>query len=239
MVRLLTAVDPTTDDFKAWCPGPHRHIETLDGHTASFFHGTDRHAVTRVKEARVTRRHGHLLRTGGTPVPSADPADAPLCSTVWAHGVFASHVCLGNTSFNKLLSVARDAHGIVNDAGLRLAVQVDGDDNWQRLGVPSLFDMGIDDARWIYRYDRGTFEVVSRVSGGRISFAVFVTDGPAVAVKLTAHLVCGDREHEKPGGFTRDPQRGCAALPPRRRHAVRRGLPRRGLRPDLRRAGPA
>ena len=94
-VRLLTVVDPTTDDLTAWCPGPHRHVETLDETTASFFHGTDRHAVTRGKESRVTRRHGHLLRTGGTPVPSADAADAPLCSTVWAHGVFASHVCLG------------------------------------------------------------------------------------------------------------------------------------------------
>jgi len=157
---------------------------------------------------RVTRRHGHLLRTGGTPVPSADAADAPLCSTVWAHGVFASHVCLGNTSFNKLLSVARDSYGIVNDSGLRLAVQIDGDSEWQRLGVPSLFEMGIDDVRWVYKHDRGTFEVVSRASGGRIQFAVFVTDGPAVAVKMTAHLVCGDREHEKPGTFSSDQNAG-------------------------------
>ena len=109
VIRLLTVVDPTADDLTAWCPGPHRHVETIAGSTASFFHGTDRHAVTLAKESRVTRRHGHLLRTGGTPVPSAGAADAPLCSTVWAHGVFASHICLGNTSFNKLLSVARDA----------------------------------------------------------------------------------------------------------------------------------
>ena len=208
VARLLTAADPTPDDLTAWCPGPRRHVETLGGTTASFFHGTERHAVTLAKESRVTRRHGHLLRTGGTPVPSADATDAPLCSTVWAHGVFASHICLGNTSFNKLLSVARDPYGIVNDSGLRLAVQIDGEDTWQRLGVPSLFDMGIDDARWIYKHDRGTFEVVSRASGGRISFAVFVTDGPAVAVKMTAHLVCGDREHEKPGAFTSDPDAG-------------------------------
>ena len=59
------------------------------------------------------------------------------------------------------------------------------------------------------------FEVVSRASGGRISaFAVFVTDGPAVAIKMTAHLVCGDREHEKPGVFTSDPDAGTLHFRP-------------------------
>jgi len=213
-IPLLATWPPTPENLAAWCPGPHRHVETLDGQSASFFHGSERHAVTRLKESRVKRRHGHLLRTGGTPVPSADAADAPLCSTVWAHGVFASHVCLGHTSFNKLLSVARDPHGIVHDSGLRLSVRIDGDDTWQRLGVPSLFDMGIDDARWVYKHERGTFEVVSRASGGRMTFAVFATDGPAVAVKMTAHLVCGDREHEKPGAFTADPDAGAIHFRP-------------------------
>ncbi len=205
---LFEAATASGDDLAAWCPGPHRHVEMQGGEIASFFSNVNRHGVTRAKEMCVTRRHGHLLRTGGTPVPSADAADAPLCSTVWAHGVFASHVCLGNTSFNKLLSVARDSYGIVNDSGLRLAVQIDGDSEWQRLAVPSLFEMGIDDVRWVYKHDRGTFEVVSRASGGRIQFAVFVTDGPAVAVKMTAHLVCGDREHEKPGSFSSNQNAG-------------------------------
>ncbi|MEE9405697.1 MAG: amylo-alpha-1,6-glucosidase, partial [Algisphaera sp.] len=179
----------------------------LGDHTASFFHNTHRHAVTLAKEQNTQRRHGHLLKTNGTAVPSASANHAALCSTVWGHGVFASHICLGNTSFNKLLSVCRDPHHLVRDSGLRIEVKFKND--WHLLGVPSLFDMGIDDARWIYKTPQGVLEVATRASGDQISFAAFVHDNlhdnshdsTPVTLRLTAHVVLGDREHEKPGTF--------------------------------------
>ena len=105
----------------------------------------NRHVVLRDKERSVRRRHGTLLRTGQGMLPDEEA----MCVTCWMHGVFGAQLTLGNTSFHKLFSVSRDPYNITRASGLRILVDIGAD--WRLLAVPSAFEMGLSDCRWIYR----------------------------------------------------------------------------------------
>ena len=92
----------------------------------------------------MTRRHGTLLRSGQSMLPD----EATLCATCWMHGVFAAQLTIGNTSFHKLFSVSRDPYNITRASGLRILIDMGG--GWRQLTVPSAFEMGLSDCRWIY-----------------------------------------------------------------------------------------
>ncbi len=83
--------------------------------------------------------------------------DATLSSTAWMQGVFAAQLTIGNTSFHKLFSVSRDPYGLTRASGLRILV--DDGSGFRLLGVPSLFEMGLSDCRWIYRLGARTITV--------------------------------------------------------------------------------
>ena len=93
----------------------------------------------------MARRHGALLRSGEEMLPD----EAILCATSWMHGVFGAQLTVGNTSFHKLFSVSRDPYNITRGSGLRMLVETN--DGWRLLTVPSAFEMGLSDCRWIYR----------------------------------------------------------------------------------------
>ncbi len=124
------------------------HEEHRQGRLLSFFvpEGVhNRHVVLRDKERQVARRHGTLLRSGQGMLPD----EATMCATGWMHGVFGAQLTIGNTSFHKLFSVSRDPYNITRASGLRILVEIDA--AWRLLAVPSAFDMGLSDCRWIYR----------------------------------------------------------------------------------------
>lgn len=125
-----------------------RHLERADGQVLSFFapQGTySRHIVLRDKERRVLRRHGAVLRSGGAMLPE----EMALCVTCWMHGVFGAQLAIGNTSLHRLLSVSRDPYNIGRGSGLRILI--DTGEGWRLLAVPSVFEIGLSDCRWIYR----------------------------------------------------------------------------------------
>ena len=148
------------------------HEERADGRLLSFFvpdPAHNRHVVLRDKERIVTRRHGALLRSGQALLPD----ESTLCLTAWMHGVFGAQLTIGNTSFHKLFSVSRDPYNITRGSGLRIMMQ-DGD-RWRLLTVPSAFEMGLSDCRWIYRLDNRVVSVHATASG----------DEPAVQWRIT------------------------------------------------------
>ena len=118
-----------------------------------------RHVVLRDKERVVARRHGALVRSGQEMLPD----EAILCATSWMHGVFGAQLTIGNTSFHKLFSVSRDPYNITRGSGLRMLVETK--DGWRLLTVPSAFEMGLSDCRWIYRLGERTITVSATVSG--------------------------------------------------------------------------
>src|SRR4029450_9587065 len=91
----------------------------------------NRHVVRSLKDRRVARRHGTILRTGQGMLPD----DATLSATCWMHGIFAAQLTIGNTSFHKLLSVSRDPYNIMRANGLRALV--DAGSGWRSLTIPS------------------------------------------------------------------------------------------------------
>ena len=189
------------------------HFEQVNGQVLSLFvpgRTHSRHVVMRDKERLVPRRHGALLFNAAEMLPS----ESTLCATCWMHGVFGAQLTIGNTSFHKLFSVSRDPYNIIRASGLRILVGVK--DGWRLLTVPSAFEMGFSDCRWVYRLDARTIITVSAVVSG---------DDPAMQWRLAVdrgrcrflifgHLVLGEAEFAQAGRIEIDTRRKRFAFRP-------------------------
>ena len=188
------------------------HEEHADGRLMSFFTPDglhNRHVVLRAKEQMVPRRHGTLLRTGQGMLPD----EATLCVTCWMHGVFAAQLTIGNTSFHKLFSVSRDPYNITRSSGLRILI--DGGDGWRLLAVPSAFEIGLSDCRWIYRLDDRTIAVSAVASGDDPAMQWrIVVEGKPCRFLVFGHLVLGERELDHAGRVEIDAANGRFAFRP-------------------------
>ena len=203
------------------------HEERADENLLSFFTPDpphNRHVVLRDKERLVTRRHGTLLRSGQAMLPD----EAILCATCWMHGVFAAQLTIGNTSFHKLFSVSRDPYNITRASGLRILV--DAGDGWRLLTVPSAFEMGLCDCRWIYLLDRRTITVRAIASGKDPAMQWrIIVDGEPCKFLVFGHLVLGERELEHESLIEVDAELQTVFIPARPRLALGPTLPQRGL----------
>lgn len=169
-----------------------RHEERKDGALLSFFvpdGAHNRHVVLQAKEHLVPRRHGTLLRSGQGMLLD----ETTLCATCWMTGVFGAQLTIGNTSFHKLFSVSRDPYNITRASGLRILADLG--EGWRLLAVPSVFEIGLSDCRWIYRIGRRTITVEAVASGDDAAMQWQVTvDGDACRFLVFGHLVMGERE---------------------------------------------
>jgi cellobiose phosphorylase len=181
------------------------HVERVDGKLLSFFtpgRTHSRHVVLREKERIVARRHGALVRGGKEMLPD----EAILCATSWMHGVFGAQLTIGNTSFHKLFSVSRDPYNVTRGSGLRILVEAN--DGWRLLAVPSAFEMGLSDCRWIYRLGERTITVSATVSGGEPAMQWRVAvEGEKCRFLVFGHLVLGEQEFANAGRMEIDARR--------------------------------
>ncbi|MBU4213213.1 MAG: hypothetical protein KJ792_00995 [Actinobacteria bacterium] len=140
----------------------------VDGSLLSYFTAQATHVVSRSKELAVARSHGHVLKAGD----DVTPRDGVLSATVYACGVFASHVVVGNTTANRFLSVQRHHLNLLHSAGLRVLVRVGG--GWRLLGLPSALVMDLGGVRWVYRTGELAVEVTTtaRAHDGAIEVRV-------------------------------------------------------------------
>jgi 1,2-beta-oligoglucan phosphorylase len=189
------------------------HLErSATGIPLSFFVRDEllsRHVVLRGKERTVVRRHGALLRSGRQMLPD----EAILCLTCWMHGVFAAQLTIGNTSFHRLFSISRDPYNVTRGSGLRMLVELDG--SWRLLTVPSLFEMGLGDCRWIYRCGKRVITVTATVSAeeAAVQWRVVVAGEPCRFL-VFGQLVLGEREYGGAAWMTVDePRRRCSFGP--------------------------
>jgi cellobiose phosphorylase len=187
-------------------------IETAGAEALSFFtpaRGHSRHVVLRDKERRIARRHGAMLRSGAEMLPT----DETLCATAWMHGVFAAQLTIGNTSLHKLFSVSRDPYNIVRGNGLRILVDLG--DGWRLLAVPSAFEMGLCDCRWLYRLANRTIIVSAQVSSREpaLQWRVAV-EGGKCRFLVFGHLVLGEHEYAGRGRVEIDAQKKQFAFRP-------------------------
>jgi cellobiose phosphorylase len=157
-----------------------RHREEANGQLLSFFTDGPKHVVLRAKEERVDRPHGHIMQAKSGFVPD----ESILSTTAFACGVFNSHLTQGNTNFNTLLSVCTNPATPALE-GQRVLVQLD--DREYLLGVPSAFEMGLNECRWIYKRGPHCFQVCTWTSPRepRVNFDFKVLRGGAVRLSLT------------------------------------------------------
>ena len=156
------------------------------------------------------RRHGTLLRSGQGMLLD----ETTLCATCWMHGVFAAQLTIGNTSFHKLFSVSRDPYNITRASGLRILADLG--DGWRLLAVPSAFEMGLSDCRWIYRLGDRTITVDAVASGDDAGDAMARRGrGRACRFLVFGHLVLGERELDHAGRVEIDADAQALHLPAR------------------------
>ncbi|MGO9459405.1 MAG: cellobiose phosphorylase, partial [Rhodomicrobium sp.] len=178
-------------------PAGWMHEERREGRLLSYFVPDgphNRHAVLRDKDRLMKRRHGTILRTGQSLLPD----DALLSATCWMHGVFAAQLSIGNSAFHKLFSVSRDAYNIVRTSGMRILAEIDG--AWRLLTLPSLFEMGLSDCRWVYRTAGRTIAVHAAASGEDAAMQwEIAVEGEPCRFLVSGHLVLGDRDFAEAG----------------------------------------
>ena len=182
------------------------HVERdADGRLLSFFtpgRSHSRHVALREKERRLPRRHGALLR-GGAAMTLEDDL---LCATAWMHGVFAAQLTIGNTGFHKLFSVSRDPYNVTRANGLRMLAEIDG--AWRSLATPSAFEMGLNDARWVYKLGARTIVVSAVAAGDAPAMQWRVTvEGKPCRLLIFGQLVLGEREYAHAGRVEIDARR--------------------------------
>ena len=191
----LSGLSPSAEDIAELYPR-RDHEEWQDGALLSFFTpdgAHNRHIVLAAKERVIRRRHGSVLRSGEAMLPD----EAALSATCWMHGVFAAQLTIGNTAFHKLFSVSRDPYNITRASGLRILA--DRGDGWRLLAVPSVFEMGLNDCRWVYRFVDGAISVHAITSGedAGMQWRIAVEGAPCRFL-IYGHLVMGEHEFRHP-----------------------------------------
>ena len=187
-----------------------RHVEERDGKLLSFFYGHRQHVVLKAKEAVQERPTGHIMRSGRDLLPSDDI----LSVTAWMFGVFGSQLTIGNTSFNKLLSVCRNPLNVLKSSGQRIFLRTDR--GYELLGLPSAFEMGPNSARWIYHDDRYTvaIRVSTSLDNPACHLRVEVERGGPVELLVSHNVVLGENEYDATGLIVHDSSNARVELRP-------------------------
>jgi len=218
---LFESQDLGPADLERFFGSEWRHVEQRDGMLLSFFHGRQQHVVLRAKELVMERPTGHIMRSGRDLVPSDDS----LSVTAWMFGVFGSQLTIGNTSFNKLLSVCRNPLNVLKASGQRIFVRTDP--GYELLGLPSAFEMGPNSARWIYHADRCTLTIRVAISldAPACRLTVEVERGGPLALLISHDVVLGVNEHDAAGHVVVDAANARVELRPAPEALVRQRYP--------------
>ena len=171
-----------------------RHEEWVDGRLFSFFApdgAHNRHVVLGGKERRVARRHGTLL--------AKRPSHAPRRRHLVRDGVDAWRLRRPAHDRQHLVPQALFgfARPLQHHAGKRPRILVEIDGAWRLLAVPSAFEMGLSDCRWIYRLDDREVTIHAMASGehAAMQWRIEVMGKPCRFL-VYGHLVLGERELE-------------------------------------------
>ncbi|AWB45776.1 cellobiose phosphorylase [Paenibacillus sp. CAA11] len=188
---------------------PRRYQEEREeGQLLAFFTDTYEHVVLKEKELRVERPHGHILMSG----ENARLRDDTITTTSYMYGIFNSQLVVGNTNFNKMMSNARNALNVPKMSGQRLYVEVDG--KYRLLTMPSLFEMGFNYARWIYKTDADTFIVTNytTVDSPEVRLHVRAVSGANYRFLITNQITMHVGEYEVPYRMEQNEETGILSF---------------------------
>ncbi len=207
---LFKSRDLGPADLKRFFGSDRRHVERREGTLLSFFRGRQEHVVLRAKELVQERPTGHILRSRR----DLRPSDDMLSVTAWMFGVFGSQLTIGNTSFNKLLSVCRSPLNALKASGQRIFVRTDR--GYELLGLPSAFEMAPNRARWIYHDERRTLaiRVETLLDAPACRLSIDVERGGPLELLVSHNIVLGVNEHDVAGRVLADAANARVELRP-------------------------
>lgn len=175
-----------------------RQEELIDGKVAAFFTDTYEHVVLKEKEMRVERPHGHILMSGNN-VQLGEPV---ITTTSYMYGVFNSHLVVGNTNFNKMLSVARNGLNVPKTAGQRIYLEQNG--QFRLLTMPTLWEIGFNYVRWYYIMEQDTLIITNFTAADSTEIRLHVRSesGRAYRYLVTNQVTMNVNEYEYPALMT-------------------------------------
>lgn len=195
--QMLKSENLNYDDLAQFFSGDFCHVERQGDEILSFFYSSgnksanSRHVVLKNKELCVERPHGHLIFSG----TDSNFAIHRMSSTVYMCGIFNSQVTLGNTSFNKLLSVPRNHLNVLKFSGQRIFIR-NSDDSLIQLGLPSAFELGVSFARWIYKFGNELIEVKTWTTPEQHQLNLSIASKFAHQFLITHNIVAGVNEDD-------------------------------------------
>ncbi|WP_130859890.1 GH36-type glycosyl hydrolase domain-containing protein [Gracilibacillus phocaeensis] len=189
----VQTIPMTTQEIEQRFPKRHQE-EREDAQLLSFFTDTYEHVVLKEKELLVERPHGHMIMSGNNHRIKEDT----MCTTSWMYGIFNAQLVIGNSSFNKLLSNARNPLNIQKISGQRIYVELDGE--FCLLTLPSLFEMGFNYARWFYKTKEEMFIITNytSVDHAEVVLTMETQSGRNYRYLVTNQLVMHANEGEVP-----------------------------------------
>jgi len=197
----LAAASMTGADIDRYFPI--RRLEERQGEELlSFFTDTYEHVVLKAKELRVERPHGHILMRGD----NARLNESVMTTTSYMYGLFNSQLTVGNTSFNKMLTNARNALNVPVTSGQRIYICIDG--TYRLLTMPSLFEIGFNYVRWLYKLADDTIEVINftAADAAEVHLQVRSEQGKAYRYLVTNQVAMNNNEYEVPFHMKREGQ---------------------------------
>jgi len=190
----LTAEPLTEAELSARYPRRLQEERDAAGKLLAFFTPDYEHVVLKAKELIVERPHGHILLSG----EAEEPDRRVMSTTSYMYGVFNSQLTVGNTTFNKLLSTARNPLNLLKASGQRIYVELGG--RYRLLALPSLFELGFHYARWIYKTAEEEWIVTNcaRTDGPETILRVEARSGRSYRYLVTHQMILGESEGELP-----------------------------------------
>ncbi len=151
-IKVLSGDEVSTHELNVMYP--HRELEE-EG--LSFFVGNT-HVVTKQKEMKMERNHGHIVTSGN--VFSGN--EQVLSNTMYMNGYFGGQISVGNTDLNQLLTPLKNGLNMNRGSGLRMYVTIDEIE--YQLGLSTIFEMGLNFAKWVYKLGTETITITSYIS---------------------------------------------------------------------------
>ncbi|WP_054956817.1 GH36-type glycosyl hydrolase domain-containing protein [Paenibacillus dakarensis] len=191
----------TEEEINVRFPAADRHQEERkDGSLLAFFTPTYEHIVLKSKEMLVERPHGHILMNGN----NVEFGAKVIATTSFMYGIFNSHVVVGNTNMNKMMSNARNALNIPKTSGQRIYIEKDG--AYHVLTMPSMFEIGLNYVRWYYKMDDDMLIITnfSAVDTPEVRLHVQSEQGHAYHFMVTSQVTMNVNEYTTPVHMTEE-----------------------------------
>ncbi|QVK18409.1 cellobiose phosphorylase [Mycoplasmatota bacterium] len=168
---------------------PNRYHEECDEGLLSFYLNNKSHVVLKRKEQLVERPHGHILLNGNV----NEIKDNVYSTTNFMYGIFNSQIVCGNTSFNKMISNARNALNLLKTSGQRIYVKLNG--CYQILNMPSAYEMGLNYTKWYYKLSNEMIIVTVYTNFNGQTIVMDIESTNQHDFMITNHMVMGVDEY--------------------------------------------